>query len=149
MKRPLAFLLAATAAAAHAHVGLEYEVAAAGAPYKATFRIGHGCEKSPTRQLVVQVPASMRGARPMPKPGWTLEIAKDGDEVSRVTWTARTRDDALPDSQYDEFVLVAQAPAQAGSVTWPVTQVCEQGRHEWAPQLQILPAAPGAGDHKH
>ncbi|MBC5763542.1 YcnI family copper-binding membrane protein [Ramlibacter albus] len=149
MKHALILLagFALFAGAAHAHVGLEYEVANASSSYKATFKVGHGCDKSPTRQLSVQVPPTMGNARPMPKPGWTLEVQRQGEAASRITWTARTREDALPDNQYDEFVLVAQAPAQPGTVTWQVVQVCEQGRAEWAPKLEILPSA--GGGHKH
>ena len=62
---------------ASAHVVLEYQVAPAGASYKAAFKVGHGCGASPTRQVVVDIPAGMRGARPMPKPGWTLEVQRD------------------------------------------------------------------------
>lgn len=148
MKHILPLAVAALAAAAHAHVTLEYEVAPADAAYKATFKVGHGCEKSPTRQVSVQVPPGMRGAHPMPKPGWTLDIAGDGGPATRITWTAKTREDALPDNQYDEFVLVARTPSQPGIVTWPVAQVCEQGRHDWTPQLEVLPAT-GGGAHQH
>ena len=170
---PLA-LFAATAA--RAHVGLEYEVAPAGSSYKATFQVGHGCGTSPTRQVGVAVPAGVLDARPMPKAGWSLEIQREKlaepvtrqgrpvtERVVRVTWTARTAGDALPSEQYDEFVLVAALPAEAGTLAWPVSQVCESGRTDWvdvpgpgqtarelknpAPVLQLLPAS--GGGHKH
>lgn len=160
---------------ASAHVTLEYQVAPAGASYKASFKVGHGCGASPTRQLVVDIPASMRGAHPMPKAGWALEVQRDklaqpttshgrtvAEDVVRVTWTAKTPDDMLPSAHYDEFVLVAQAPEQAGTVYWPVRQVCAEGKNDWtevpqpgqklsdlkspAAALEILPAA-GAGHH--
>ena len=162
---------------ATAHVVLEYQVAPAGSSYKATFKVGHGCGASPTRQIVVDVPAGMRGARPMPKPGWALEVQRDQlaqpynshgrsvtEDVVRVTWTARTPQDMLQSAHYDEFVLVAQAPDQAGTVYWPVRQVCVEGANDWtevpapgqklsdlkspAAALEILPAAGGAG-HSH
>lgn len=152
-------------AAAHAHVVLEYQVAPAASSYKATFKVAHGCGASPTRQLVVDIPAAMRGARPMPKPGWRVDVEKTGDKVTRIAWTAKTAEDELPASYYDEFVLVAQTPDQAGTVYWPVAQVCDQGRNDWvqvpaagqarsdlkfpAATLDILPAAPGAGAHHH
>ena len=162
---------------ATAHVVLEYQVAPAGSSYKATFKVGHGCGASPTRQIVVDVPAGMRGARPMPKPGWALDVQRDKlaqpynshgrsvtEDVVRVTWTARTPQDMLQSAHYDEFVLVAQAPDQAGTVYWPVRQVCVEGANDWtevpapgqklsdlkspAAALEILPAAGGAG-HSH
>jgi uncharacterized protein YcnI len=55
---------------ASAHTVLEYQVATAGKSYKATFKVGHGCGASPTRQIVVDLPAGVQGAKPMPKPGW-------------------------------------------------------------------------------
>src|SRR4051812_29253520 len=146
MKYFLATLCLA-AASAQAHIGLEYQVAPANSSYKATFTVGHGCAASATRQISVQVPPAMRNAHPMPKPGWTIELQREGDVVTRVTWTAKSQGDALPSAHYDEFVLVAQAPAQPGSVSWPVAQLCDEGRHDWTPKLEILPAA-GAG-HQH
>lgn len=152
------------AGAAQAHVTLEYQVAHAGASYKATFKVGHGCGASATRQIVVDVPAGVRSVHPMPKAGWQVALEPAGGDVARVTWTARTRDDALPSTHYDEFVLVSRMPAQAGTLYWPVRQVCEEGRSDWveipaagqklsdlkapAALLEVLPAG-GAGGHVH
>jgi uncharacterized protein YcnI len=168
---------AVLAAPAWAHVGLEYQVAPAGSRYKASFQIGHGCGASPTRQVVVEIPSGVRGAQPMPKPGWTVEARREKlaqpytqhgrsvtEDVTRISWTARTREDALDSAHYDEFVLVAQLPAQPGPLYWPVRQLCEEGRLDWVdvPQagqarsalkspaavLEILPSGPAAG-HNH
>lgn len=174
-----AFLISATAlfGNASAHVVLEYQVAPAGASYKATFKVGHGCGASPTRQIAVDIPAGMRGARPMPKPGWALEVQREKlarpytshgrsitEDVVRVTWTAKTPEDMLQSTHYDEFVLVATTPEQAGTVYWPVRQACAEGRNDWvetpkpgqklsdlkspAAALEILPGA-SAGAHHH
>lgn len=170
--------LACAALPAAAHVVLEYQVAPANASYKATFKVSHGCGNSPTRQVSVAIPSGVLNARPMPKPGWVVEVQRAAlpqpagdhgravtEDVSRVTWTARTAADVLPSDQYDEFVLLARTPSRAGPVYWPVSQVCESGRTDWtevprpgqrlsdlkspAAVLEILPAA-GAGDgHKH
>jgi uncharacterized protein YcnI len=158
-----ALLLSMLASAASAHVVLDYQAAAAGSSYRATFKVGHGCGQSATRQLAVDIPAGVRSAHPMPKPGWQLAIDKVQD-VTRVTWTARSKDDALPSAHFDEFVLLAQLPAQAGTLYWPVRQVCEEGRADWievpkagqkfselkspAALLEVLPAG-GGGQHKH
>jgi uncharacterized protein YcnI len=157
---------AASFSSAQAHIVLEYQVAMAGSYYKATFKVGHACGNSPIRQIVVNVPAGVQGAKPMPKPGWALEIARESNEVRRITWTARTREDALPNDYYDEFVLQARLPQQPGPMYWPVSQVCEQGRIDWAElpapgqplsalkapaaYLEILPAdGAGGGGHNH
>lgn len=165
MHKLLALLpLCGALAAAEAHVVLEYQVAPANASYKATFKVGHGCGKSPTRQLTVEIPAGMRNPHPMPKPGWTLEMQGGGEARTTFTWTAKTDGDKLASAFYDEFVVVARTPEQAGPVYWPVRQVCDEGRHDWvevpasgqklsdlkspAAVLEVLPAG-GAGGHHH
>jgi uncharacterized protein YcnI len=158
-------------------VVLEYQVAPAASSYKATFKVGHGCGASPTRQVAVDIPAGMRGARPMPKPGWTLEVQRGkltqpatshgrtiSEDVVRITWTAKTPEDMLPSAHYDEFVLVATTPDQPGTVYWPVRQTCAEGRADWtetpqpgqslselkapAAALEVLPAG-GVAGHNH
>lgn len=160
---------------ANAHVTLEYQVANAGSSYKASFRVGHGCGDSPTREIVVTLPAGVDNAKPMPKPGWNIAIEREKlaqprsdhgkpvtDEVRRIRWSAKTPADALPGDFYDEFVLQARLPQQAGTIYWPVEQVCVQGRMDWsevpaagqklhdlkspAAALELMPAA---GGHAH
>ncbi len=162
---------------AQAHITLEYQVAPAGSSYKASFKVSHGCGASPTRQIVVDIPAGVRGARPMPKAGWALDVQREKlaqpytnhgrsvtEDVTRITWTAKTRDDMLSNAHYDEFVLVSQMPGAAGPLYWPVRQICEEGRTDWvevpkagqklsdlkspAPYLEVLPAGGDAG-HQH
>ena len=139
---------AAAAAPAAAHVTLAERQAQAGGYSRLTLQVPHGCAGRPTTGLAVDLPPGLASVKPMPKPGWTLDVQRQGDNVSRVTWTARTREDALADSHYDEFVLVATAPAEPATVEWPVEQVCVQGRSEWKPKLEIIPSA-AAGGHKH
>lgn len=166
---PLAARLTALAAllcastALQAHVTLEYQVAHAAASYKASFKVGHGCGASATRQVVVEIPAGVRSAHPMPKPGWQLTVDSGaGGEAARVTWTARSAEDALASNHYDEFVLVARMPAQPGTLYWPVRQVCDQGRIDWVEVPQpgqklgdlkapaaLLEVLPAGGDHGH
>jgi uncharacterized protein YcnI len=160
---------------ASAHTVLEYQVATAGQSYKASFKVGHGCGASPTRQIVVLIPSGVRGAKPMPKAGWRIEVTREKlatpytshgrtitEDVSRISWTAKTPEDMLPNGFYDEFVLVGTLPAQAGTMYWPVQQVCEQGRHDWTEVPQpgqklsdlkspaaMLEIMPGTGGHHH
>ena len=165
------------AALAQAHTVLEYQVATAGQSYKATFKVGHGCGTSPTRQIVVDIPAGVQGAKPMPKAGWRLEVTREKltqpytshgrtvtEDVTRISWTAKTAEDMLPNGHYDEFVLVGTLPERAGVMYWPVQQLCEQGRMDWtevpgpgqklsdlkspAALLEIMPGA-GAAGHAH
>lgn len=165
-----------SATAAQAHVALETPQAHAGAAYKAVLRISHGCGGTATHTVAVRLPAGFRGAKPMPKPGWTISLTKappiqPGDnpgrpgaqEVVEIVWQANGRDAWLPDAHYDEFVLRGQAPAAAGPAWFKVQQLCEQGRWDWsevpatgtstqglkapAVLLEVVPAA--AGGHAH
>ena len=173
----LGTFLSAVSVPSAAHVVLEYQVANAGSYYKATFKVGHGCGTSPIKQIVVTVPEGVQGAKPMPKPGWVLDITREKlakartdhgktvtEDVSRITWTARTPADYLQNAWYDEFVLQAKLPDQAGMIYWPVSQVCEEGQVDWtqlpkpgqqlsdlktpAAVLELMPAG-GGGEHKH
>ncbi len=164
------------ASPAFSHVTLEYQVANASSYYKATFKVGHGCGSSPIRQIIVNIPPGVQGAKPMPKAGWAIDVARDKlaqpvtangntvtEDVSRITWTAKTKDDYLPANFYDEFVLQGKLPAAAGPLYWAVSQVCEDGRTDWvetpkagqklsdlkspAALLDVLPAAGGGHSH--
>ena len=162
-------VLSLFSASSSAHVVLEYQVANAGSYYKATFKVGHGCGTSAIKQIVVSIPLGVQSAKPMPKAGWSIEIAQDPNQgtapnVSRITWTAKTPADYLQNAWYDEFVLLAKLPSKAGTMYWPVSQICEEGRVDWTqiPQagqklsdmkspaavLEIMPAG-GSSEHKH
>jgi uncharacterized protein YcnI len=157
-------LLAALTTPALAHISLETGAAAIGSGYKAVLRVPHGCDGSPTTAISVRVPEGLIEAKPMPKPGWTLEIktgdyakaySLHGSEVKsgavEVTWSGGN----LPDDQYDEFVLrgTLAGDLEAGTVLYfPVIQTCAAGEEDWidtsgseegspAPGLKLLPAA--------
>lgn len=180
MKKHVHWLSAALALLgppAQAHVTLEYPVATAGQNYKATFKISHGCDASPTRVVEVDIPAGVRGAKPMPKPGWTLEVVREKlaqphvshgrrveEDTTRIRWSAKTEADMLPSAHYDEFVVVGTLPQQAGKLYWPVRQWCPQGQLDWrevpaagqawnalkspAAELELMPAA-STNPHNH
>ncbi len=127
------------------HVVLSEPAALANTSYRATFRVGHGCDGSPITAMRVTIPAGFRGAKPMPKAGWMLAINKAKldkpydnhgkpvtDDVSEITWTATSKDSWLPDSHYDEFVLRGGLPGQAGPMWFKVLQICEKGSIDWA-----------------
>ncbi len=126
--------------AALAHVTLEQPSVEAGTYYKATLRVGHGCEGLPTAVLKVQIPEGFQGAKPMPKAGWTLamlrtKLAKSYDnhgkavteDVNEITWTASSADQYLADTHYDEFVLRGKSPTTTGPLWFKVTQLCKDG----------------------
>jgi uncharacterized protein YcnI len=167
------FVLGAAGAAlciccASAHVTLETREAAVGAPYKAVFRVPHGCEGAATIALRVRVPEGVIAVKPMPKPGWKIETVsgkypkpysffrdeKLSEGVVEISFTGGN----LPDSYYDEFVFSGflAGDLEAGKTLYfPVVQECEKGVHRWiefpapgksssdypepAPGLKLLP----------
>jgi periplasmic copper chaperone A len=157
------------------HVTLEQAQATAGSPYKAVLRIGHGCEGQPTREVVVRIPAGFVGARPMPKPGWTIQIRRAPlgapemlhgqtltEDVAEVIWTARSQESWLADAHYDEFVLRGQLSPRAADMWFDVIQNCPNGQLAWdqrpqpnsgqrttypAAKLTVTPASAPAAAH--
>lgn len=138
------------ARAGFAHIVLAEPAAPAGTSYRATFRVGHGCDGSATTAIKVFIPDGFRGAKPMPKPGWILSTRREKlaqpydshgktitDDVVEVTWTAAGRDHGLPDAWYDEFILRGSLPADEGPRWFRVLQTCEHGQLDWA---QIPPS---------
>ena len=130
-------------APAVAHVTLEQRQAAPGAPYKAVFRVPHGCGGSDTVRLSVTIPEGIILVKPMAKPSWQIAIvrgpyskpfaslhgAKMTEGVKEVTWTGR-----LPDTLYDEFIvtsLVSSDLVVGSTLYFPVVQTCEHGEHRW------------------
>lgn len=164
---------------AQAHVVLEQPKAASGSSYRASFRVGHGCAGAPTTGISVRIPDGVQGAKPMPKPGWTLTTRSEKlavpytshgkrveADVVEITWTAVGQENALPDAHYDEFVLRAGLPAQPGPLWFKVIQTCNDNgrttRNEWtqvpaegtstrglSSPAALLFVEPAAGEHHH
>ena len=147
MNKTLTLLwLLALAGAAQAHITLDQPEAPAGSSYRAVFKVGHGCEGgAATKEIVITLPEGLGGAKPMPKPGWTLTTKRRPlkapyeshgkpvtDELAEVRWTANGEADALPDAWYDEFILRTTLPASPGELAFAVRQVCTQGEWNWA-----------------
>ena len=130
--------------AAFGHIVLQDGASAAGASYRATFKVGHGCDSSPTTGLRVTIPAGFNGAQPMPKPGWTVttQVGKlpqpstsHGKAVTEgileIRWEANGPANALPHAFYDEFVLRGTTPSKPGPLWFKVVQTCEKGENAW------------------
>lgn len=139
-----ACLVSTWAGTAFSHVSLQDGAAAPGSGYRATLRVGHGCQGSPTTGLRVLIPAGFNAVQPVPKPGWTLATrvgplaqpyeshgTRYTEGVLEVSWTASTPDQALPDAYYDEFVLRGTTPARPGPLWFKVLQSCAQGSNAW------------------
>ena len=167
--RALALVAALVAGPAAAHVGTDVDTAVAGRWQSVGFRIGHGCDGSPTTSVTVFVPRGVAVAKPRPKPGWTLEVRRaplpspvrvHGREVaeaaSELTWSGGRLDDA----HFDEFAVLMLMPSTPGSLDVRVLQRCERGEHDWAepaeakgrspaPRITVVPAGSQGGGHRH
>ncbi len=163
-------LAAALSGPAQAHITLEQASAAAGSTYKAVFRVGHGCAGSPTTGITVFLPPGFIGAKPMPKPGWKLDMQREplaaaytshGSTVSERVAVIRWEGGSLADAEYDEFILRGSLPATAGKLHFRVLQTCAQGSNDWsaiqtgserpafpAAVLDVTPAETSPG-HQH
>jgi len=144
-----AFCMACSLPAA-AHVTLEQAEAPVGAPYKAVFRVPHGCDQSSTVRLTVRIPEGVIAVKPMVKPGWQIATMRGpyaktysfyhgatfSEGVTTVTWSGGN----LPDAFYDEFVLsvfIAGDLSPGRMLYFPVVQTCERGEHQW---VEVPPA---------
>jgi periplasmic copper chaperone A len=143
LRAPLAggaLMLAATPAAAQ--VTLETGEAEPQSTYKAVLRVGHGCEGHATTAVRVRIPDGMIMVKPMPKPGWEIEIKKGTYErpydyfgetltegVTEIAWSGGE----LPDAYYEEFVFRGRLTGfEPGTVlSFPVVQECTEGVHRW------------------
>ncbi len=146
--RKISFLLRAMLALAvipvpqsHAHITLETKRAEAASYYKAVFKVGHGCEGSDIREIIVHIPPGVVGVKPMPKAGWQVVVEKTrlpvpyvshGRTIEEAPSAIRWQGGVLPDAHYDEFVLISRLPETPGMLYWKVSQVCEKGRIDWA-----------------
>lgn len=149
-----ALLVTLSTGAALSHATLERKEASPNASYRGVVQVTHGCNGEPTNRVSVTIPEGVIGAKPMPKPGWTVTTEKGpyakpypyyhGDisqGVKTITWSGGQ----LPDDQVDEFTFLARisdAFAPGAIVYFPVEQDCTSGNHRWSE----IPA-PGQNPH--
>jgi hypothetical protein len=162
---------------ASAHVVLDKAEARIGKFFKAVLAVPHGCEGSATIRLTVSVPEGMVAVKPMPKPGWTVEVKRGtyaraypfmhgqqlAEGVKEITWSGGR----LEDSFYDEFAFsgfIADTFKPGDVLAFPAVQDCETGVTKWvelaatgqdphtlkypAPLLRLTAAGPLAGVSK-
>lgn len=126
---------------AAAHVTLEQAAMEVGSTGKLVLRVPHGCDGSPTTAITVFLPEGLVGAKPMPKPGWILEITSEklaapydshgtpiSERPAQITW----KGGHLLDAEYDEFIVRASLQGEPGKRYLRVLQVCEKGQSDWA-----------------
>lgn len=127
------------AAPAFAHASLEATEAHVASSHNVVIRIPHGCEGQPTITVRVQIPEGVISAKPMPKPGWTIEKVRGSYEnsyeyhgtsvtegVKEIAW----KGGSLADDEYDEFVVRAfltEGLPVGEMLYFPIVQECPGG----------------------
>lgn len=137
--------LALLAAPAGAHISPDKDEVPAGSHDTVTLSVGHGCETSPTNQLVIEVPASLNSVTPQIHPGWKISVQNEdlatpvddgeGGEITErmksVTFTADAGNE-LPDGYRDTFTLGFTTPETEGEyLFFKTVQKCPDGETAW------------------
>ncbi|MCJ2132136.1 DUF1775 domain-containing protein [Methylobacterium sp. E-045] len=139
-----ALVVIVSTSAAFSHATLQHREASPNASYRGVVQITHGCNGEPTNRVSVTIPEGVIGAKPMPKPGWTLTTEKGpyakaypyyhgdiSEGVKTITWSGGP----LPDDQVDEFTFLARisdAFEPGVTVYFPVEQDCTRGTYHWS-----------------
>jgi len=102
--------------------------------FHTAFRVGHGCDGSPTTAVRVRIPEGVHLVDPDPVPGWTVEVTRahgNGHgygQVVEVAWVGGP----LPDHDVQLFGLGFRIDRTAPEVLWfPTVQECEVGENRW------------------
>lgn len=125
-----------TASNVYAHAVLENKTAQNGSYFKATIRIGHGCEGAAINRITVEIPDGLRLAKPQPKPGWKIQIDKQKldepftshgktitEDVAKLIWEGGPLDNGY----FDEFSFMVKVAAEPQILYVPVKQECVDG----------------------
>lgn len=127
-----------------AHVTATPDEGAAGSFFTTYFKVGHGCEESPTTEVTMQIPDGVTNVAPEAIPGWSVEtkigelsepVEVHGEEITEgvkeVTWTAQG--EPLDAHQFLNFGLGMRLPdGDDGEVIYfPFVQSCEKGELAW------------------
>src|SRR4051812_21497682 len=102
----LAAALLLVPCAAAAHVTLGEPAALPGANYVAHFRVGHGCDGSPTTAISVALPPGISNPQAQPQQGWSVATVRSGGRIIAVTW----KGGPLPATARGEFVMTMTLP---------------------------------------
>ncbi len=154
-----AAVAAIVAAPASAHITFEAKEVSAGATAKFALRVPHGCAGAATTAVRISIPDALSEAKPQPKPGWTLALARaepDGNaatpashgghggqedaKVVEIVWSGGR----LEDAYNDEFVFHAKVDGAAAGerIFVPIVQECEKGVERW---IEVPPSGGSSG----
>jgi periplasmic copper chaperone A len=97
-------------AAASAHVTLQPDSAPAGGFTRLDVRVPNERDDKATTKVVVRFPSGFEHASYEPAAGWDVEVARKGDFVDTITWTAQSGRDAIAPGQFRDFGLSVGLP---------------------------------------
>jgi len=82
---------------------------------------------NPVVALRLVIPDGLKYVSPNVKPGWKIEIKKDGEgdkaKVTEISWT----EGLIPAGQRDDFLLSAQVPPNETTLSWKAYQTYSDG----------------------
>ncbi len=95
---------------------------------RTTFNVSVPNEKDiDVTQVKLDIPSSLQGATPTVKPGWTIQVDKQGEGesavVKSITWTGGI----IPAGQRDDFTFRSQAPTKPTQINWKAYQTYADG----------------------
>jgi uncharacterized protein YcnI len=93
-----------------------------------TFTVGVPNEKDiPTVAVRLIIPEGLKHVSPNVKPGWTIDVKKEGEGeqvvVTEISWTGGS----IPQEMRDAFDFSAQAPAEKTEIAWKAYQTYSDG----------------------
>lgn len=93
-----------------------------------TFTLGVPVEQdSATTNVRLVIPEGLKHVTPNVKPGWQLEIKKEGTGESTIIKELIWSQGRIPVGQRDEFVFSAQVPSNTQDLPWKVFQTYANG----------------------
>lgn len=83
----------------------------------------------PTIEVRAEVPEGFTISGVQPVPGWEHEFEEQGGVVRAITWAGGE----VGPQEFQQFLISAQTPEEAGEYTWAATQTYQDGSVvEWA-----------------
>jgi uncharacterized protein YcnI len=118
------------ATAAYAHVTAIPSVVPPSSQATIAFRIPHGCDGSPTKEVSIRMPAGVTMVKPGHIPGWLISISNDS-----VTWTADSSGNfTIPNEAFMDFTINLETPSKGDAnnqIYFPTHQSCVEGHIHW------------------
>lgn len=106
---------------AYAHVTVKPSMVGVGA-YQ-TFTVSVPVEKDVSAVGVrLVIPEGVEHVTPNVKPGWKIDVIKNGDDVREISWTG-----TITPGFRDEFMFSAKMPAEEAKLAWKAYQRYQDG----------------------